>query len=142
MATAWVRVINDGSGTPNVVRKSHASTTVVQQQPGVYLVTFPNNVRGLTCVATLNNSVGTITAVPGDSAGLQSNQVTVSTLTLQNQFGGGFHFSLAVFFSTGRFDDIVGGTGGVLTTRARRARRGRPKASRAAARRRRRPADR
>lgn len=133
MAMAWVRVVNDGSGTPNVVRKSHASTTVVQQQPGVYLVTFPTGVRRLTCVATLNNSVGTITAVPGDVAGLQPNQVTVSTLTLQNQFGGAFDFSLAVFFTSGRFDDIVGGTGDVLTTRARRARQVRPKKSRAAA---------
>jgi hypothetical protein len=120
MATAWVYVINDGSGTPNVVRRSHSGTTVVQQQPGVYLVTFPSTVRGFACVATLNNSVGTITAVPGDSAGLPPNQVTVSTLTLRNQFGGSYHFSLAVFYNTSRFADVAADTEGVLTTSARR----------------------
>ena len=49
MATAWIDVINNGTGTPNVVRKSHAATTVVQEQPGVNLVTFPTGVRGLAC---------------------------------------------------------------------------------------------
>ncbi len=126
MAMAWVYVIN-GSGAPNVVRRSHAGTTVVQQQPGVYLVTFPRAVRLLACVATLNNSVGTITAVPGDSAGLLPNQATVSTLTLQNQFGGGYHFSLAVFYNPGRA--VVGDTTGVTTSISRaRKKSARPKA--------------
>ncbi len=122
MATAWIYVINTGIGTPNVVRKSHAATTVVQQQPGVYLVTFPPGVRGLACVATLNNSVGTITAVPGDSAGLAANQVSVSTMTLQNRFLGAYDFSLAVFYNPGRADVVD--TGGLLT--ARTAPRARP----------------
>ena len=124
MATAWVYVINNGSGTPNVVRRSHAATTVAQQQPGVYLVTFPPAVKGLACVATLNNSVGTITAVPGDNAGLPANQVTVSTMTLQNQFLGSYDFSLAVFYNPRR-PDLVD-TGGLLTSgAAKRSRRSR-----------------
>lgn len=117
MATAWVYVINTGSGTPNVVRRSHSSTTVTQQQPGVYLVKFPTSVRSLARVATLNNSVGTIMAVPGDS-GLPTNHVTVTTLTLQNQFGGAYHFSLAVFYNPRRPE--VGDTNGVATSRAAR----------------------
>jgi hypothetical protein len=99
MATAWIYVINDGSGTPNVVRTSHSGTTVVQNQPGEYVVTFPGRVRDLTCVATLNNSVGTITVVPGEHTGLQPNQARVLTLTLQNELRGSYDFSLAVFYS-------------------------------------------
>jgi len=118
MATAWVYVINNGSGTPNVVRRSHAATTVTQQQPGVYLVTFPPAVKGLACVATLNNSVGTITAVPGDNAGLLANQVTVSTMTLKNQFLGSYDFSLAVFYNPRRPELID--MGDLLTSRAKR----------------------
>jgi len=124
MATAWIYVINSGSGIPNVVRRSHSATTVTQQQPGVYLVKFPPSVRGLACVATLNNSVGTITAVPGDSAGLPSNHVTVTTLTLQNQFGGAYHFSLAVFYNPRRHE--AGETGGVAAASAARRRSARP----------------
>jgi hypothetical protein len=116
MATAWIYVINNGSGTPNVVRRSHAATTVTQQQPGVYVVTFPPAVKGLACVATLNNSVGTITAVPGDNAGLPANQVTVSTMTLQNQFRGSYDFSLAVFYNPGRPNVID--TGALRTSAA------------------------
>jgi hypothetical protein len=112
---AWLYVINNGGGTPNVVRRSHSATAVVAQQPGVYLVTFPPAVQGLACVATLNNSVGTITAVPGDNAGLLPNQVTVATMTLQNQFLGSYDFSLAVFYNPRR---LVAGTGGLLTSRA------------------------
>ena len=37
MATAWLYVINDGSGTPNIVRTSDAGTTVTQVQPDDYL---------------------------------------------------------------------------------------------------------
>jgi hypothetical protein len=123
MATAWIYVINTGSGTPNVVRKSHTATTVVQEQPGVYLVTFPPGVRGLACVATLNNSVGTITAVPGDSAGLPANQVSVATLTLQNRFLGSLDFSLAVFYNPGHAD-VVDTSGLLMARTARRAGRG------------------
>jgi hypothetical protein len=99
---AWVYVINTGAGTPNVVRGSHSATTVVQTQPGAYVVTFPSSVSALTCVATLNNSVGTITAVPGDNSGLAPNQVRVVTLTLQNQGRSSYDFSLAVFYSQSR----------------------------------------
>jgi len=102
MATAWVYVINDGSGTPNVARRSHAATTVTQVQPGEYVVNFPPTVRDLTCVATLNNSVGTITAIPGDSSGLSSNQARVVTLSLGNELRGSYDFSLAVFYSPRR----------------------------------------
>jgi hypothetical protein len=38
---------------------------VTQVQPGEYVVTFPTIKKVLAPVATLNNSVGTITAVPG-----------------------------------------------------------------------------
>jgi hypothetical protein len=101
MATAWVYVINDGSGTPQVVRSSHSGTTVTQVQPGEYVVTFPGSVRDLTCVATLNNSVGTITVVPGEHTGLLPNQARVLTLSLQNQLMGSYDFSLAVFYRAG-----------------------------------------
>ena len=50
MATAWLYVINSGSGTPNIVRRSHSGTTVAQVQPGEYVVTFPPFVSGLACV--------------------------------------------------------------------------------------------
>jgi hypothetical protein len=102
MATAWLYVINSGSGSPNIVRTSHPGTTVTQVQPGEYVVTLPFAVSGLACVGTLNNSVGTITAVPGDNSGLAANQVRVLTLTLQNQVIGSFDFSLAVFYSVRR----------------------------------------
>jgi hypothetical protein len=123
MATAWLYVINDGSGTPNIVRRSHAGITVTQQQPGHYVVTFPINVSGLACVATLNNSVGTVTAVPGESAGLSPNQVTVSTLSLQNQFVGSFDFSLAIFYRERRwFWPVVAVGASALFLRSRRER--------------------
>ena len=98
MATAWLYVINDGSGVPRIVRTSHAGTTVAQVQPGEYVVTFPLTTAGLACVGSLGNSVGTITVTPGDSSGLSPNQVSVVTLSLQNQFVGSLDFSLAVFY--------------------------------------------
>jgi mannan endo-1,4-beta-mannosidase len=97
MATAQVYVINDGSGTPRVVRRSHATITVTQLQPGEYVVTFPEALRDLTCVATLNNSVGIITAIPGEHSGLLPHQVRVLTSTLTNELAGTYDFSLAVF---------------------------------------------
>ena len=117
MAMAWVYVINDGGGVPRVVRRSHAAITVHQQQTGVYLVTFPASVRALACVATLNNSVGTITVTPGDNAGLPANQVTVVTLTLGNQALGVYDFSLSVFYNPSR---VVVDTSVVTTAMARR----------------------
>lgn len=97
MATAWVYVVNDGSGSPNLVRSSHAGITVKQVKPGEYVVTLPFTVSGLACVGTLNNSVGTITAIPGDTSGLSPNEVRVFTQSLQNQLVGSLDFSLAVF---------------------------------------------
>jgi hypothetical protein len=67
-------------------------------QPGNYTVTLPFAVSGLAAVASLGNSVGTITVTPGESAGLPHNQISVVTLTLQNQLSGAFDFSLAAFF--------------------------------------------
>lgn len=98
MATAWLYVINDGSGSPRIVRSSHPGTMVTQEQPGEYVVTFPLTVPGLACVGTLANSVGTITAVPGENTGLSPNQVRVFTLTLGNELRGAYDFSLAVFY--------------------------------------------
>ena len=99
MATgiAWVYVINDGSG-PQIRRTSHSGITVIMNQPGNYTVTLPVTVSGLAAVATLGNSVGTVTAVPGESTGLAPNQISVSTLTLQNQLSPALDFSLAAFY--------------------------------------------
>ncbi|NJD08214.1 MAG: hypothetical protein FIA97_17210 [Methylococcaceae bacterium] len=102
MATAWVYVVNNGSGTPSIVRRSHAAIAVSQVQPGEYVVTFPKVVRNCTCVGTLNNSVGTITAVPGENSALLPNQVRVLTLSLDNQFVGAYDFSLAVFYTAAK----------------------------------------
>lgn len=108
MANAWVYVINDGSGTPRIARKSHAGITVVQQNTGLYLVTFPIQVTGLAAVATLNSGGGIICAVPGESASLPANQVTVSTVGLNNLAVGTVDFSLAVFYATNRFPVVAG----------------------------------
>jgi hypothetical protein len=96
MAEAWVYVTNDG-GVPKIKRTSHAGTTVTQIQLGELVVTFPLSIPGLAAVATLADSVGTITAVPGESSALSPNQVRVFTLTLDNQ-AGSYAFSLAVFY--------------------------------------------
>ena len=97
MATAQVSVINDGSDIPQVVQRSHTTITVTQLQPGEYVVTFPTTLRDLTCIATLNNSIGAITAIPGEQAGLLPHQVRVLTATLTNALAGTYDFSLAVF---------------------------------------------
>lgn len=100
MANAWVYVINDGSGIPHIVRRSHPTITVSQVQAGEYIVTFPANVNNFTCVATLNNSVGTITAVPGENSALLPNQVRVLTLSLNNLLINSYDFSLVVFYTS------------------------------------------
>src|SRR5258705_12706310 len=102
MATAWLYVINDGSGSPKIVRSSHAGTTVTQPQPGEYVVTFPLTVSGLACLGTLGNSQGTITAVPGNTSALAPNQVRVLTSSLQGAMVGSLDFSLAVFYPNRR----------------------------------------
>jgi hypothetical protein len=99
MSMHWVYVVNDGSGVPNIIRRSDPSITVHQVQPGEYIVQFPATAMGLTCVATLNNSGGAITAIPGDNTGLHSNQVRVLTMALGGGPGGPLDFSLAVFAS-------------------------------------------
>ena len=96
--TAWLYVVNDGSG-PQIRRTSHNGITVVMTQPGNYTVTLPVTVAGLAAVASIGNSIGTITVVPGESAGLAPNQISVSTLTLQNQHSPVFDFSLAAFYT-------------------------------------------
>jgi hypothetical protein len=97
MSTHWVYVVNDGSGVPNIIRRSDPSITVDQLQPGEYVVQFP--ARELTCLATLNNSGGAITAIPGENSGLDSSQVRVLTMALGGGPGGPLDFSLAVFAS-------------------------------------------
>jgi hypothetical protein len=92
----WVYVVNDGSGKPQVRRCCPTGVKVTQVQPGEYIVTFPTIKKVLAPVATLNSSVGTITAVPGDSSGLGPNQVRVSTLSLGNAFLGIYDFTLFV----------------------------------------------
>jgi hypothetical protein len=114
MASAWVYVINDGSGTPRITRQSHSGITVVPEGIGRYLVTFPIRVAGLAAVATLNSSVGTVTAVPGESTGLSPNQVRVSTLGLNNQAVGAVDFSLAVFYRTGCLPMVAGVLGATV----------------------------
>ncbi len=98
MPTAWVYVINDGAGVPRIVRASHSGITVTQRQPGEYVVAFPVSARGLAAVATLGNSAGAITAIPGENTGLPPNQVRVATHSLEDGLRGSFDFSLAVFY--------------------------------------------
>ena len=98
MSVAWLYVIDNGRGHPKIKRKSHAGISIVQNSIGNHTVTFPPSISRLTCVATLNNSVGMITAVPGDNAGRPPNTVNVLTFSTP---GGGFSpydFSLAVFY--------------------------------------------
>jgi hypothetical protein len=92
----WVYVVNDGSGNPQVRRSCPTGVKVAQVQPGEYIVTFPKIKKVLAPVATLNNSVGTITAVPGDSSALGPNQVRVLTLSLGNALLGIYDFTLFV----------------------------------------------
>jgi len=56
----------------------------------------PVLVCALVPVATLNSSVGTITAVRRDSSALAPNQVRVSTLSLGNAILGIYDFTLFV----------------------------------------------
>jgi hypothetical protein len=98
MATAWVYVINEGAGVPRIARSSHAGITVAQRQSGEYVVAFPVSARGLAAVATLGNSAGAITAVPGENSSLPPNQVRVFTHALEGGLRGNFDFSLAVFY--------------------------------------------
>jgi hypothetical protein len=92
----WVYVVNDGSGKPQVRRSCPSGVKVTQVQPGEYIVTFPTIKKLLAPLATLNSSVGTITAVPGDSSGLSPNQVRVMTLSLGNALLGIYDFTLFV----------------------------------------------
>src|SRR5688572_9208422 len=99
MATgiAWLYVINDGSG-PQIRRTSHDGITVTVNQRGNYTVTLPFRVPGLAAVGSLGNSIGTITVTPGESTGLAPNQISVLTLTLQNELSPALDFSLAAFY--------------------------------------------
>ena len=81
----WACIVDQGSGA-RVERSSDDSITVDTRQPGEYLVTFPSSVARTGCTATLNNSVGFITGVPGDHSGLRDNQVRVLTMEPDNSF--------------------------------------------------------
>lgn len=95
-STAWLYVINAAS--LQILRKSHNGITIAATQPGNYIVTLPFRVQGLAAVGSIANSIGVITVIPGESAGLARNQVKVLTLTLANQLSGGYDFSLAIFY--------------------------------------------
>ena len=77
MATIhWAYIQHDFSGT-NVVRASDSAISVLTVEPGHDIVTFPSSVDG--CTATICNSMGRITAIPGDQTDLAANQVRVTT---------------------------------------------------------------
>ena len=95
--TAWVYVICDGA-TARISRASQSGFSVTRNQPGEYVVSFLSNMRELICVATLNSSVGVITAIPGDSTGLDPNQVRVFTGEPNGGRAGAVDFSLAVHY--------------------------------------------
>ena len=92
----WAYLIDQGSGA-RIERSSDASISVVTPQPGEYIVTFPGNVKNIGCTATLNNSVGFITATPGDNSGLAANKVRVLTMNRDNSFGPR-DFTVAVYW--------------------------------------------
>jgi hypothetical protein len=92
----WVYVSNDGGGVPKVLRSDPAPVYAAQHQPGEYIVTFPAVFKNLACVATLNNSAGFITVIPGDRSGLAHNQVRVLTMNLGGQLVSNLDFTLEV----------------------------------------------
>jgi hypothetical protein len=81
-----------------VAAASDFGILIEEAKVGQYIVTFPAYVAVVGCVATQNNSVGTITAIPGSKSGLSPNQVSVATLDLTNNFTGGLTFTLVVFY--------------------------------------------
>lgn len=92
----WVYVMNDGGGTPNVVRSSPDKVYVAAGQAGEYIVTFAAEFTRLACVACLNNSAGFVTAIPGDLSGLAHNQVRVLTFNMGGQLVSNLDFTLEV----------------------------------------------
>ena len=82
-ASYWAAVVDQGKAA-RIERASHDSISVQTLKPGEYVVVFPNDVRSAGCTATLNNSVGFITAVPGDRSGLPANGVRVLTMSPSN----------------------------------------------------------
>ena len=85
----WAYLIDQGviSEGARVEHSSDPSVSVNTPQTGVYIVTFPPDIHVLGCTATMNNSVGFITPVPGENAGLQLNQVSVVTMNPDNSAG-------------------------------------------------------
>ncbi|SRR5260370_30720578 len=81
-----------------VVASSDFGVSIEEVQLGEYIVTFPVGFRVAGCVATQNNSAGTITAIPGSNSALSPNQVRVVTLNLNNSFAGGLTYTLVVFY--------------------------------------------
>jgi hypothetical protein len=70
----WAYVV-DGQ----VEHGSRRGISVETIEPGHYVVTFPRDITVLGVTATVNNSQGDITAVPGTNSGLGANQVMVLT---------------------------------------------------------------
>ena len=81
----WVSIQDQGSGAA-IINASSAAITVETPKPGNYIVTLPEGSYA-GCTATLNNSVGFVTCVPGGQAELSPNQVQVMTLNPDNTFG-------------------------------------------------------
>ena len=77
----WAYVVNG-----KVQHGSRQGISVQTIEPGYYIVTFPRDIKVRGVTATVNNSHGDITAMPGDSTGLESNQVRIFTFSP----GGGF----------------------------------------------------
>jgi hypothetical protein len=92
----WAYVVDNGSGA-QVQQGSRRGISVETIEPGHYVVTFPTDIKVLGVTATVNNSQGDITAVPGTNSGLEANQVRVLTATPS---GPGFearNFTVAVY---------------------------------------------
>jgi hypothetical protein len=85
----WAYLIDQGviAEGARVEHSSDPTVSVETPQSGEYIVTFPPDIPVLGCTATMNNSVGFITAVPGENSGLQLNQVRVLTMNPDNSFG-------------------------------------------------------
>jgi hypothetical protein len=81
-----------------VVAASDFGVSIEQVQLGQHIVTFPKRIHVTGCIATQNNSVGTITAIPGSNSALTPNQVRVLTFNLDNTPAGGVTYTLVAFY--------------------------------------------
>jgi hypothetical protein len=92
----WVYVSNADENVPHIVRSRPIPVYANQRIPGEYIVSFPPEFKDLACTATLNNSAGFVTAIPGDHSGLAHNQVRVLTFNLGGQLAPNLDFTLEV----------------------------------------------